>query len=77
MENIEKVKKNKSNEDSNLVKLSAMSVCAVIAIILLLMSFYNVDTGQVAIIKRFGKVISIKEEGLNFKIPLIDNYKER
>jgi membrane protease len=73
MENVEKVKKNKSNEDSILVKLSAMSVCAVIAIILLLMSFYNVDTGQVAIIKRFGKVIAIKEDGLNFKIPLIDS----
>lgn len=73
MENVEKVKKNKSNEDSVLVKLSVMSVCAVIAIILLLMSFYNVDTGQVGIVKRFGKVIAIKEEGLNFKIPLIDS----
>ena len=73
MENFEKVKKNKSNEDSVLVKLSAMSACAVIAIILLLMSFYNVDTGQVGIVKRFGKVIAIKEEGLNFKIPLIDS----
>ena len=73
MENIEKVKKNKSNEDSNLVKLSVMAVFGVIAIILLLMSFYNVDTGQVGIVKRFGKVIAIKEEGLNFKIPLIDS----
>ena len=73
MENFEKVKKNKSNEDSVLVKLSAMSAGAVIAIILLLMSFYNVDTGQVGIVKRFGKVIAIKEEGLNFKIPLIDS----
>ena len=73
MENFEKVKKSKSNEDSVLVKLSVMSVCAVIAIILLLMSFYNVDTGQVGIVKRFGKVIAIKEEGLNFKIPLIDS----
>lgn len=73
MENVEKVKKNKSNEDSILVKISAMAVCAVIAIILLLMSFYNVDTGQVGIVKRFGKVIAIKEEGLNFKIPLIDS----
>lgn len=37
------------------------------------MSFYNVDTGQVGIVKRFGKVIAIKEEGLNFKVPLIDS----
>lgn len=53
-------------------KMIAGSLCAIAVIILLLTSFYNVDTGQVGIVKRFGKVIAIKEEGLNFKIPLID-----
>lgn len=53
-------------------KIVAGSLCVVAVIILLLTSFYNVDTGQVGIVKRFGKVIAIKEEGLNFKIPLID-----
>lgn len=54
------------------LKIVAGSLCVVAVIILLLTSFYNVDTGQVGIVKRFGKVIAIKEEGLNFKIPLID-----
>jgi transporter, stomatin/podocin/band 7/nephrosis.2/SPFH family len=54
------------------LKIVAGSLCVVAVIILLLTSFYNVDTGQVGIVKRFGKVIAIKEEGLNFKFPLID-----
>lgn len=54
------------------IKIVAGSLCVVAVIILLLTSFYNVDTGQVGIVKRFGKVIAIKEEGLNFKAPLID-----
>ena len=53
-------------------KIVAGSLCVVSVIILLLTSFYNVDTGQVGIVKRFGKVIAIKEEGLNIKAPLID-----
>lgn len=53
-------------------KIVAGSLCVVAVIILLLTSFYNVDTGQVGIVKRFGKVIAIKEEGLNIKAPLID-----
>lgn len=53
-------------------KIVAGSLCVVAVVILLLTSFYNVDTGQVGIVKRFGKVIAIKEEGLNFKAPLID-----
>lgn len=53
-------------------KMIAGSLCVVAVVILLLTSFYNVDTGQVGIVKRFGKVIAIKEEGLNIKAPLID-----
>lgn len=54
------------------LKIVAGSLCVVTVIILLLTSFYNADTGQVGIVKRFGKVIAIKEEGLNIKAPLID-----
>ena len=54
------------------LKIVAGSLCVVAVIILLLTSFYNVDTGQVGIVKRFGKVIAIKEEGLNIKAPIID-----
>ena len=36
----------------------------VLAIIVMFIgTFYNVDTGQVGIVMRFGKVIAIKEEG--------------
>lgn len=69
-------KKTVTNKDVALskgsFKMIAGSLCVVAVVILLLTSFYNVDTGQVGIVKRFGKVIAIKEEGLNFKIPLID-----
>jgi hypothetical protein len=41
-------------------------------IIMFIGTFYNVDTGQVGIVMRFGKVIAIKEEGLNLKLPVID-----
>ncbi len=56
----------------SLNKLVASGLCVVAVIAIAMTSFYNVDTGQVGIVKRFGKVIAIKEEGLNFKIPLID-----
>lgn len=45
----------------------------VLAIIVMFIgTFYNIDTGQVGIVMRFGKVIAIKEEGLNLKLPVID-----
>ena len=55
-----------------IIKCVCSSIIAIILLILVFGSFYNVDTGQVAIIKRFGKVIAIKEEGFNTKIPIID-----
>lgn len=55
------------------MKIYGIIVAVVVGFVLAIMSLYNVDTGQVAIVKRFGKVIAIKEEGLNFKIPLIDS----
>lgn len=72
MENKETVTNKDVALSKGSLKIVAGSLCVVAVIILLLTSFYNVDTGQVGIVKRFGKVIAIKEEGLNFKIPLID-----
>lgn len=54
------------------IKVYGILIAVVVGFILTLMSLYNVDTGQVAIVKRFGKVIAIKEEGLNFKLPIVD-----
>jgi transporter, stomatin/podocin/band 7/nephrosis.2/SPFH family len=72
MENKETVTNKDVALSKGSLKVVAGSLCVVAVIILLLTSFYNVDTGQVGIVKRFGKVIAIKEEGLNFKFPLID-----
>lgn len=41
-------------------------------IVMFIGTFYNIDTGQVGIVMRFGKVIAIKEEGLNLKLPVVD-----
>lgn len=54
------------------IKVYGIIIAVVVGFVLTLMSLYNVDTGQVAIVKRFGKVIAIKEEGLNFKLPIVD-----
>ena len=43
-----------------------------VVIVMFIGTFYNIDTGQVGIVMRFGKVIAIKEEGLNLKLPVID-----
>ena len=56
------------------IKVYGILIAVVVGFILTLMSLYNVDTGQVAIVKRFGKVISIKEEVLNFKLPIGDKF---
>lgn len=72
MENKETVTNKELAISKGSLKIVAGSLCVVAVIMLLLTSFYNVDTGQVGIVKRFGKVIAIKEEGLNFKFPLID-----
>lgn len=54
------------------IKIYGILIAVLVGFVLALMSLYNVDTGQVAIVKRFGKVIAIKEEGLNFKLPIVD-----
>ncbi len=43
-----------------------------VAGIIALGSFYTVDTGEVAVISKFGKVSSIESAGLHFKIPVIE-----
>ena len=56
------------------IKVYGILIAVVVGFILTLMSLYNVDTGQVAIVKRFVNVIAIKEEGLNFKLPIVDKF---
>ena len=41
-------------------------------LLMVLFGTYTVNTGEVAIISRFGKVISVEKEGMKFRIPIID-----
>ena len=41
-------------------------------LLIALFGTYTVNTGEVAIISRFGKVINVEKEGMKFKIPIID-----
>lgn len=54
------------------IKGFSLVFIALVVIVLFIGTFYNIDTGQVGIVMRFGKVIAIKEEGLNLKLPVID-----
>ena len=41
-------------------------------LLMVLFGTYTVNRGEVAVISRFGKVISVEKEGMKFKIPIID-----
>lgn len=38
-------------------------------------SFFLVNTGEQAVVTRFGQVVDVRDEGMNFIIPFIDQYK--
>jgi regulator of protease activity HflC (stomatin/prohibitin superfamily) len=37
--------------------------------------FYTIDTGERGVVLRFGKLINVSGEGLNFKVPAMDDVK--
>ena len=41
-------------------------------LLMVLFGTYTVNTGEVAIISRFGKVISVEKEGMKFRIPILE-----
>jgi regulator of protease activity HflC (stomatin/prohibitin superfamily) len=49
----------------------------VIILIIGLLSFFTVQTAQVAVITRFGKFLRVAEPGLNWKWPFIDRVAGR
>ena len=55
------------------VKLGLFGVIAIVLAVIIFSSTFTVETGEVAIISTFGKVSSIKQEGLNFKLPFVQN----
>lgn len=55
-----------------ILKIVKIVAIIIFAIVLFKSTTFNVQEGSVAIISRFGKVVDVKEAGLNFKIPFID-----
>ncbi|MBR8700951.1 hypothetical protein IX317_000174 [Fusobacterium sp. DD29] len=49
-----------------------IGICILVVIALGLMSYYTVNTGEVAIVSTFGKVSRIEGEGLHFKLPIVE-----
>ncbi len=58
-------------QEKRIIKIASIAGVVVIGLIITALSMYTVDTGSVAVIKTFGKVTEIKQEGLHFKVPII------
>lgn len=58
------------------VKYVTLAIVAFVLIILLAGSFYTIDTGERGVILRLGKLTGVAGEGLNMKIPFIDEVKK-
>lgn len=59
--------------ERSFIKNAAIIIAGIIAfVIILFMSVFTVNTGEVVIIKKFGKVVRIEEEGLHFKWPIVE-----
>ncbi len=56
----------------NTNKIVGWAIVAVLAIVLIFSSFYTIDAGERGVILRFGKIVSVADEGLNAKIPFVD-----
>ncbi len=60
------------NSHINISTKLKLAVLAVILVLLLLAkSVYTVDTGEVAVISNFGKVVGVREAGLHLKVPFV------
>lgn len=58
--------------NKNIIKLIVGGIVIIVTLLLILLSAFTVKTGEVAIISRFGKINRIEENGLNFKIPIVE-----
>jgi len=54
-------------------KTVTITVVGIFLLITVLTSFYTVQTGEVGVVKYFGKVSDITAAGLNFKVPFISS----
>ena len=56
-----------------LIKRIGLGFIAATILFTFLGSFYTVDTGQVAIVKRFGKAVRMETDGLHLKAPWVED----
>lgn len=59
--------------EKNIIKLTILGLIIVATGILVFLNCYTVNTGEVAIVSRFGKINRVETEGLQFKIPFIES----
>ena len=57
-------------------KYAAAIVLAVVVLALAAGSFYSIDTGERGVVLRFGKLTAVAGEGLNVKMPFVDEVKK-
>lgn len=60
----------------DIIKYVLIAVSVIILIILSASSFYTIDTGERGVILRFGRLTTIADEGLNVKVPFVDEVKK-
>jgi len=65
-----------SNQVNVSEKLAVMMIVAVFALILAVSSCYTIDTGERGVVLRFGRLTAIADEGLNLKVPFMDEVKK-
>ncbi len=53
-------------------KIISWTTIGLVVVALLLSSFYTIDAGERGVILRFGKITKVADEGLNIKLPFID-----
>ncbi|MGL4392721.1 MAG: SPFH domain-containing protein, partial [Fusobacteriaceae bacterium] len=70
------MKNNFGFEFSGNVKKYSIIIGTLMILIIFMKSCYTVKTGEVALVFRFGKLITSQSAGLNFKNPLIDSVKK-
>ena len=64
----------RSSDTTTRKKISIGSILIFLLVLYLLYSsFYIVPTGSQAVVFRFGKLLGIRDAGIHFKIPVIDN----
>ena len=63
--------------EPNLFKMIFYTIILPIGLLLLFFTFFVVKQQSAAIVERFGKFVSVRQSGLQLKIPIIDNIAGR